>query len=201
MLTPTEQQVLSQINDGELVRWVQELTRIPSVWRPEQNLGEADAAQWVAERCRAIGLQVEVEYPHPARPNVIALLGDGAGPTLMFEGHTDVVTEGDPAQWTEPPFSAAIRDGRIYGSGVNDMKAGLVCALAAVQAIVRSGVRLNGNILLGAVCDEEGHMIGIKHFVKQGWADRVSAAIVCEPEENHLCITQKGVMWIEATIA
>jgi len=43
----------------------------------------------------------------------------------MFEGHTDVVTEGDPAQWTDPPFSATIRDGRIYGRGANDMKAGL----------------------------------------------------------------------------
>ncbi|MBI5879979.1 MAG: M20 family metallopeptidase [Chloroflexi bacterium] len=200
MITTIEQHVLSFIDDDELIRWVQELTRIKSVWQPELNHGEADAAQWVAERCRVIGLDVHVEYPHPARPNVIALYGAGTGPTLMFEGHTDVVTEGDPTQWTDPPFSAAIRDGRIYGRGANDMKAGLVCALVAMQAIMRSGVRLNGNILIGAVCDEEGPMIGIKHFVDRGWADRVSAAIICEPEENHLCITQKGVMWIEATI-
>ena len=80
------------------------------------------------------------------------------------------------------------------------MKAGLVCALVALKAIVQSGVRLKGSILLGALCDEEGGMLGVKHFVESGWADRVSAAIICEPEENHLCIRQKGVMWVHATI-
>lgn len=118
----------------------------------------------------------------------------------MFEGHTDVVTEGDPAQWTHPPFSATIRDGRIYGRGANDMKAGLCCALMAIKAIAQSDVRLDGDIVLGAVCDEEGGMIGIKHFVERGWADRVTAAIICEPEENHLCIEQKGVMWVRCVI-
>ena len=103
------------------------------------------------------------------------------GPTLMFEGHTDVVTEGDPTVWRDPPFAATIRDGRIYGRGANDMKAGLVAALVAIKAIVASGARLNGTLLLGAVCDEEGDMIGIKHFVARGWADEVSAAIVCAP--------------------
>lgn len=118
----------------------------------------------------------------------------------MFEGHTDVVTEGDPALWTDPPFSATLRDGRIYGRGANDMKAGLVCALVALKALKESGVVLGGDVVLGAVCDEEGQMLGIKHFVERGWADAVTAAIVCEPEENHLCIAQKGVMWIKVVI-
>jgi len=203
MLSPLERSLLQHIDDAELIRWVQELTRIPSVWRPdegEHGIGEAAAAAWVAARCQELGVQTTVEYPHPARPNVIAIYGEGAGPTLMFEGHTDVVTEGDPAQWTDPPFSAVNRNGRIYGRGANDMKAGLVCALVALKAIVLSNVRLKGSILLGALCDEEGGMLGVKHFVESGWADRVSAAIICEPEENHLCIRQKGVMWVRATI-
>jgi succinyl-diaminopimelate desuccinylase len=147
-----------------------------------------------------MGLETHFEVVVPGRPNVIALYGHQAGPTLMFEGHTDVVTEGDPALWTDAPFSATIRNGRIYGRGANDMKAGLVCALIATKAIVESGIKLKGNILIGAVCDEEGQMLGIKHFVEQGWAEQVSAAIVCEPEENHLCIAQKGGMWIRAVI-
>lgn len=200
MLTPIEQEVLALIDDAQLIHWVQALTRIPSVWRPEEGEGEAVAAQWVAERCRAMGLETYVEEVQPGRPNVIALHRMGDGPTLMFEGHTDVVTEGDPAAWTDPPFSATIRNGRIYGRGANDMKAGVVCALLATKAIVESGVRLNGAILLGMVCDEEGQMIGIKHFVEQGWADQVDAAIICEPEENHLCTCQKGVMWLHAVI-
>ena len=200
MPTSTEEAVLNFIDDDELIRWVQELTRIPSVWRPDQQLGEEAAARWVESRCRDIGLETHFAFVQPGRPNVVALHAMGPGPTLMFEGHTDVVTEGNPVAWTDPPFAATIRDGRIYGRGANDMKAGLVAAMIAIKAIVESGVRLNGTLLLGAVCDEEGDMIGIKHFVEEGWAQQVDAAIICEPEENHLCITQKGVMWIRTTI-
>ncbi len=200
MLTQTEQRILQLIDDDELIHWVQELTRIPSVWQPTLGLGEEEAARWVEARCRAIGLETHFEIVQPGRPNVIALHRMADGPTLMFEGHTDVVTAGDPAQWSDPPFSAAIRNGRIYGRGANDMKAGLVCALTAIKAIVQSGVRLKGALLLAALCDEEGQMLGVKHFVASGWADQVSAAIICEPEENHLCIAQKGVMWVHVVI-
>lgn len=200
MLSVVEKRVLNLVDDEELVSWVQELTRIPSVWRPDKGVGEEAAARWVEACCQDMGLETHFQFVEPGRPNVIAIYGHQPGPTLMFEGHTDVVTEGDPSLWTDPPFSATIRDGRIYGRGANDMKAGLACALMATKAIVQSGVKLKGNILIGAVCDEEGKMIGIKHFVEQGWADRVSAAIICEPEENHLCIAQKGVMWIQVAI-
>jgi len=211
MISNSEQRALDQIDDDELIRWVQELTRIPSVWKPdegEHGVGEEAAARWVEARCHEIGLDTHFEFVVPGRPNVIGLYsphpnplpkGEGAR-TLMFEGHTDVVTEGDPTQWRDPPFSATIRNGRIYGRGANDMKAGVCCALMAIKAIVRSDVKLNGDIVFGAVCDEEGGMIGIKRFVDQGWADHVTACIVCEPEENHLCIAQKGVMWIRCII-
>jgi succinyl-diaminopimelate desuccinylase len=214
MISATEGRALHCVNDDELIRWVQELTRIPSVWRPETGEGEEAAARWIEARCKEMGLETHFEFAAPGRPNVIALWRADGGrrteddrpsstvsrPTLMFEGHTDVVTEGNPDDWTDPPFSAAIRAGRIYGRGANDMKAGLACALMAAKAIAQSGVRLNGAILIGALCDEEGGMIGVKHFVENGWADRVTAAIICEPEENHLCLAQKGVMWVRAVI-
>ncbi len=200
MLSTLEQTVLAHIDDEQLIDWVQALTRIPSVWRPEEGEGELAAARWVEQQCRAIGLETHFTEVVPGRPNVIAIHKMADGPTLMFEGHTDVVTEGDPTAWTDPPFSATIRDGRIYGRGANDMKAGVVCTLIATKAIMESGVTLGGSLLLGIVCDEEGQMIGIKDFVEQGWADQVDAAIICEPEENHLCICQKGVMWLHIVI-
>ena len=212
MISSHEQRVLDHINDDELIGWVQDLTRIPSVWKPETGEGEEAAARWVEARCKEMGLETHFEFVATGRPNVIAIYptqdarcntqiaSSVLRPRLMFEGHTDVVTEGDPARWTDPPFSATMRDGKIFGRGANDMKAGVCCALMATQAIVQSGVKLNGDILLGMVCDEEGQMIGIKHFVAQGWADAVTACIVCEPEENHVCISQKGVMWIRAVI-
>lgn len=200
MLTTLEQETILHIDDSELIRWVQELTRIPSVWRPDEGVGEEAAARWVEARCREVGLETHYELVQPGRPNVIAIHGDGQGPTLMFEGHTDVVTEGDPELWTDPPFSATIRGDRIYGRGANDMKAGLVSALVAIKALRQSGITLAGTVLLGAVCDEEGGMLGIKSFVERGWADNVDAAIICEPEENSLCLCQKGVMWARVRI-
>ncbi|MCC6166884.1 MAG: M20 family metallopeptidase [Caldilineaceae bacterium] len=200
MISALEQHALDQIDHDLLIRWVQELTRIPSVWRPDVGQGEAEAAAWVADRCREMGLETTVQEVAPGRPNVIARHRFGPGPTLMLEGHTDVVTEGDPSLWSDPPFSAVLRDGRIVGRGANDMKAGVVCALVAARAVLRAGVKLHGALLLGLVCDEEGQMLGIKHFVDQGWADEVSAALICEPEENHLCIAQKGVMWVRVTL-
>lgn len=200
MISALEQHALDQIDHDLLIRWVQELTRIPSVWRPDVGQGEAEAAAWVADRCREMGLETTVQEVAPGRPNVIARHRFGPGPTLMLEGHTDVVTEGDPSLWSDPPFSAVLRDGRIVGRGANDMKAGVVCALMATRAVLRAGVKLHGALLLGLVCDEEGQMLGIKHFVDQGWADEVSAALICEPEENHLCIAQKGVMWVRVTL-
>ncbi|MDO9122870.1 MAG: M20/M25/M40 family metallo-hydrolase, partial [Deltaproteobacteria bacterium] len=54
-----------------------------------------------------------------------------------------------------------------------------------------------GKILLGILVDEEGLMRGVKHFIRNGWANNVNAAIICEPVDNHLCITQKGALRVE----
>src|SRR5207302_8471200 len=111
------------------------------------------------------GFELEVQDVAPGRPNVIASLGDpSSGKTLLLEGHTDVVTEGDPAAWTHPPFGADLVDGRIYGRGAADMKSGLAAAMIAAAAIKRSGVRLGGRLIVGALVDEEGDMLGAKHL-------------------------------------
>ena len=71
----------------------------------------------------------------------------------------------------------------------------------AVKAISESGVPFRGKILLGILVDEEGMMSGVKHFIRQGWAKSVNAAMICEPVENHLCITQKGALRAELMTA
>jgi succinyl-diaminopimelate desuccinylase len=82
----------------------------------------------------------------------------------------------------------------MFGRGTNDTKGNLSAAVAAVHAIKKSRLKWNGKIILCIPCDEEGMMIGIKHFIKRGWAKGVDGAIICEPEENQICITQKGAM-------
>ncbi len=201
MLGDLENKALRHINPDEVVEWTRELVRIPSVYCPQTGEAEENAALWVKTRFEELGLETHWEVVEPGRPNVIGILkGPEGGKCLMFEGHTDVVTEGDASAWKHPPFEAQVENGRIYGRGANDMKGGLVAAIAATKAILKSGVKLGGSILIGALVDEEGRMKGVKHFVQQGWARRVNAAIICEPEDNRLCIAQKGVMWVKVMV-
>ncbi|MFA4136452.1 MULTISPECIES: M20 family metallopeptidase [unclassified Brevibacillus] len=189
-------QVISFVDEQEVVRLTQELVRIPSVFRPDQaGANEERVALFVADYLRNMGLQVFYEEVVPGRPNVIAFYDSGRpGKTLLFEAHTDVVTEGDRGAWSYDPFGGTISGGRIYGRGSCDTKGNLAAAICAVKAIQRSKQSFTGKILLCIPCDEESMMIGIKDFIRRGWANNVDAAIICEPEENQLCITQKGAM-------
>jgi len=193
--------ILDCVEDSkdELVELARELIRIPSVYRPESGGSEEGIAHFLTRKLEELGLEVTVEEVAPGRPNVIAILKGqgGEGKTLMFEAHSDVVTEGDPEEWTYPPFEAEIADGRIYGRGACDTKGNLAAAIVAIKAIRESGVDFPGKILLGIPVDEEGLMLGIKHFIEHGWAKEVDGAIICEPEDNQICITQKGALRAE----
>ena len=95
--------------------------------------------------------------------------GTGDAPALMFNGHVDVVPPGDLRQWSTDPFEARVADGRLFGRGSCDMKAGLVAALWATDSIRRSGVRLAGDILLAAVLGEEDGGLGTYSTLARGW--------------------------------
>lgn len=190
-------QVLKSIKRDELVKLTQELVKIPSVRRQDRG-SEEKVALFVARYLEERGLDVVIEEVEPGSPNVIAILqGQGEGPCLMFECHTDVVTEGDPSEWRFDPYEGRVAGNRIYGRGACDTKGNLAAALKAVEAISQSGVPFRGKILLGILVDEEGLMRGVKHFIRHGWANHVNAAIICEPVDNHLCITQKGALRAE----
>ena len=189
---------MREIKREELIRLTQDLIRIPSVRSQKQGSNEEKVAIFLSHLLEEMGLDVVVEEVEPGSPNVIAVLqGEGDGPCLMFECHTDVVTEGDASEWKYGPFEGKLAGNRIYGRGACDTKGNLAAAIKAVQAISQSGAPFKGRILLGILVDEEGMMSGVKHFIRQGWANGVHAAIVCEPVDNHLCITQKGALRAE----
>ena len=128
------------IRDREaVIQLTKELVQIPSVYRegdPDGN--ETKVAMYVADYLRNIGIETHVEEVVPGRPNVIGIIDSGKpGKTLLFEGHTDVVTEGDRDAWTYDPFSAHITDGRMYGRGTNDTKGNLACMITAVHSILQ----------------------------------------------------------------
>jgi succinyl-diaminopimelate desuccinylase len=187
---------VSEIDVAALVELTQELVRIPSVHDPARQLSEQPAADLVAARMRAFGWTPELDVVAPGRPNVIAVVegGGGSGPTLMFEGHTDVVTEGEG--WTVDPFAASIVDGRLYGRGSADMKGGVAAMLFATDALVRRGP-FPGRIVLAALVDEEGMMAGAKDLVARGRTAGVDAVICCEPEGGEICHVAKGALRLQ----
>ncbi|MGM9949452.1 MAG: M20 family metallopeptidase, partial [Lysinibacillus sp.] len=107
---------------------------------------------------------------------------------------------GNREAWTYDPFGAEIIEGRMYGRGTNDTKGNLACMITACQSILLDQENFTGKIILCIPCDEEGMMLGIKHFIKQGWADGVDGAIICEPEENQVCIAQRGAIRLRVDI-
>jgi succinyl-diaminopimelate desuccinylase len=194
--------VLNRVDREELVHLARALVRIPSVYRPEESDGnEARVARFVADYLERAGFEVSIEEVAPGRPNVWAVWeGDRSGKTLLFEAHTDVVTEGSAEDWEHPPFGAERDGGRIYGRGACDTKGNLAAAMVAVRAVKDSGVSFPGSLILCHPVDEEGMMAGIKAFIERGHAEGVDAAVICEPEENQLCIKQKGALRVEVTL-
>jgi succinyl-diaminopimelate desuccinylase len=191
-------QVLRKIDADEVVELTRSLVRIPSVYRPgDPEATEARVAAFVEAWLRREGFDVLIQPVAPGRPNVIGSLGEKrpGQKCLLLEGHTDVVTEGDPAEWSHPPFGADLVDGRIYGRGTADMKSGLAAAMVAAAAFRRAGVALRGKLVVGALVDEEDGMIGVRHLCTTAVGRELDAAIICEPEDNELCLEQRGVVW------
>jgi acetylornithine deacetylase len=120
------------------------------------------------------------------------LAGTGEGATLMLNGHIDVVPIGDPDAWEDDPFSGDIRGDRLHGRGSCDMKAGLLAALWAVQAIRTSGVRLRGDVVLASVQGEEDGGLGTFATLQRGWT--ADACVIPEPTELDIIPANSGAL-------
>jgi acetylornithine deacetylase len=157
--------------------------------------GEREIAAWIAESLRSIGLSVDCHEPQSGRVTVVGRLpGAGEGRSLMLNAHSDTVG----VEGMEEPFSAAVRDGRLYGRGAFDMKGSLAACMAAAKAIVDSGIPLAGDLHVAAVADEEYGSIGTSDLLRHC---RPDAAIVTEPTALDVCLAHKGYLWIEVEVA
>jgi succinyl-diaminopimelate desuccinylase len=180
------------VDAEEVVRLTQQLVRIESHY---PGPGEAPVVEFLKRYLDERGFKTTVQDVAPGRPNLIADLGTGPG-GLILEGHTDVVHHGSLDQWEIPPYEARVVGGRLYGRGSCDMKGGLAAAIVAAQAVREVLGEPSRTLRLCIPCDEEGLMIGVKAFVRAGYAEGFTGAIVCEPEENQVCLWQKGAMRI-----
>jgi acetylornithine deacetylase len=157
--------------------------------------GEREIAGFIAGSLESFGLKTEIFEPEPGRLSVTGrLAGSGGGRSLMLNAHCDTV---DVAGMVEP-FSGAIRDGKVYGRGSFDMKGSLAACMAAAKALVDSGVRLRGDVLVAVVADEEYGSLGTSDLIEHV---KVDGAIVTEPTALNVCLAHKGYLWIEVDVA
>jgi acetylornithine deacetylase/succinyl-diaminopimelate desuccinylase family protein len=179
-----------EIDRDELIELLQGLVRHPS---PNPPGSEEPVARFLARMCTQLGLQTELHEVAPGRPNVYARLGEGPG--LLFLGHTDTVPAGEG--WTRDPFGGALEDGRVYGRGSADMKAGIAAAVIAMAALKRAGIE--APVELAAVIDEEESGAGVRALLERpGFGAR--QAIVPEPTELQTIIGCRGNCYVEVEV-
>lgn len=181
---------------GEWHELLADLVRIPSV-NPSEA-GERAMADRVAEHMTALGMSVRQHEPVPNRvSNLATLTGTHSRepmlPNLLYYGHLDTVPPGTAENWTYPPFSATIADGRMWGRGTKDCKLGIVSALAATRVLQDLGIELAGDFLMVTPADEEagGHR-GIASMIDAGWLEGVAACIYGEGQPNRVTVGAHG---------
>ena len=169
-----------------------DLIRIPSVnpaIAPAEAHGEQAVAGFACEWLNARGVTAWLEEAAPGRPNAVAEVVGGDGPTLVLCAHLDTVgTDG----MTIPPFEPTVRDGRIYGRGSYDMKGAAAACMAAAVAL--SGTRFPGRLMLALVADEEHASLGAADFVRRHRAD---GCILTEASAGALVLAHKGFVWAD----
>lgn len=193
----------------EVVAFTSELVRIPTVNPPGE--GYEECARLIGDRLGRAGLEVEY-LPAEGRPehtrshprlNVVGTRpGKGKGPVVHFNGHFDVVPAGEG--WTRDPFGGEVRDGKIWGRGTGDMKAGLAAAVYALEALRRADVATAGALEVSGTVDEEsGGFAGVAFLAETGRIARGRTDYVIIPEPlgvDRICIGHRGVWWFEVEL-
>ncbi|MFD7137274.1 ArgE/DapE family deacylase [Streptomyces sp. NPDC059894] len=207
MLNNQEAAVLAAIDEAAAARTLLELIAIPSV---TGSAAESEIQHHLAGRLERLGLDVDLWgmdlpalYAHPGFPRTEApreeawgLVGHtpdgGDGPTLILQGHVDVVPPGDLAAWEGDPFAPRVNGDVVHGRGACDMKAGLAAHLAALAAVRTAGVRLRGRVAVHFVVGEEDGGLGTFGTLLRGHAG--DACLIAEPTAGTVITANAGAL-------
>jgi succinyl-diaminopimelate desuccinylase len=189
--TEAQTRVLKNIHREETTRLLRNLIRIPSVSGEEK-----DCADFVAEKLRATGIKVKIQRLSKNRPIVLGTVkGRKRHPALALEAHIDTVPPGNVDLWKYDPFGGEIVGDRIYGRGACDSKGSLASMMVAAEAIAKSGIELDGDLILVAPPDAEGLMQGAVRLVETGAVRRWDSMISGEATSlEFIVIAYKGTL-------
>jgi acetylornithine deacetylase len=205
--------ILAEIdaNKEGAIAFLQRMVSIPSV-----TGDEAAIQKFVSNHMKSIGLSVDmwetnweelkkhlgyrpVGRGYEGRPNIVGTLkGAGGGRSLLLNGHTDVIPVGKGEGWSDDPWSARIKNGRIYGRGSCDMKSGVASHILAVQYLKKLGLTPKGDVMINVVIDEEVSGHGTLDTVIRGYhADAGISGETSDLAVQPACI---GRIWFEIEI-
>jgi len=203
------ERVLTEVDRAadEIVGFTVDLVRIPTINPPGEEydacahfLGDDLARRSFEVEYIAAEGRAEHTARHP-RINVVGTRRGGPGPVVHLNGHIDVVPAGDG--WTVDPFGGLVKDGKIFGRGVCDMKAGIAASVFAVEAIARAGLTLPGTVEISGTADEEsGGFAGVAYLAETGRIRKGRTDFVIIPEPlnvDRICVGHRGVYWFEMT--
>lgn len=210
MTHPQFEQAVAQINAEDVRALLMDIVDISS---PTGK--EAGVAEYLVARMRRSGMETDLPLVDEGRPNAVGhLRGRGDGLNLLFTGHMDTSYSGQEPHLVGEGFQpkAVYRDGWIWGLGSSNMKSGLASALIAIEAIVRAGIKLPGDISFGGVVGEiektaieefqgveySGYGIGTRHLVTHGVT--ADFALLAEPTGLRIAIANLGCIWLRISV-
>lgn len=185
--------------DTELISIARRLIQIPSENPPGDTTAVAHA---VSSLLDTPDIEIKRFEPQKGVVNLVAIIrGAEPGPRVVLNGHLDTFTAGDPSEWSTDPFGGEIRDGRLYGRGSGDMKAGIAILVTVARELARQRGKMKGELVLTLVSDEE---------TGGTWGTRWILANVPESRGDYLLNAdaghprvvrygEKGVMWLKLT--
>lgn len=193
----------------DMVEFLGRIIEIPALSPLSDGDGEDRKAALVEQYLRGMGFD-EIEHfdapddrvPSGKRPNFIAWLrGDGSGKRLMIVTHVDIVPPGDMNKWETDPYQAVVKDGKLYGRGVEDNGQSLAASLFAAKALMELGLRPTCDVGLVFVADEEtGSDKGIVHLLGEGVFRKDDLIVVPDggdPEGRLIEVSEKSIMWVK----
>lgn len=202
--------ILSQVREEEIVSMACDVVNIQSPTGEELEMGN-----YMRSALEAAGLEVTWQEVEPERANVVGLWeGGGTGKSLMFNGHMDTSNTGRECYLTGIGYKpkAVIKNRMIYGLGIYNMKGALACYTQAVKALKRTGVKLDGSLLVAAVAGEieksqwgdefvgkeyRGYGVGTHYLVNHGVLPDM--CILGEPTDMQLVLGHYGSLWARFT--
>ena len=212
-LSRHEQRVLGAIDERWAAERLLELMAIPSI---SGSAAESEAQARLAGYFDPLGLDTDLwsidlpeAFAHPDFPGteaprteawgLVGTTGGTEGPTLILNGHIDVVPPGDLSAWACDPFEPRIVGDVVHGRGACDMKAGLVAALVATKALQDSGIQLAGTLALHSVGGEEDGGLGAWATLRRG--HRGDAAVILEPTSGTVHTANAGALTFRIEVA